>query len=315
MAVLPFGSPPTPDASSTKKGKVRLAGDLTGTAASPTLTATGVSASTYGDSVSVPVFTVDAKGRISGVTNTPISFGSGNTKAICIYATAVALPTNVYNNGVSGVGATLTGVSVGALTVDGQTVVSGQRILVKDEVTQANNGIYTVTTVGSGIAVYVLTRATDFDQAAEIVAGALVPIDSDPYTGGAANDDTLFITVVTGSVTVGTTAINFAASGKTYSAGAGLSLTGTTFAAVPDGTSIDVDGSSKLRRMAITGDASVPTGSATLTLATVVAGATVGDSTHIPVITYDNKGRITSVTTATPSATAPTQRTFAFFAG
>lgn len=48
-------------------------------------------------------------------------------------------------------------------------------------------------------------------------------------------------------------------------------------------------------------------------LATVIAGSSVGDSTHIPVITYDNKGRITAVTTATPSA--PTQRTFSYFMG
>lgn len=65
---------------------------------------------------------------------------------------------------------------------------------------------------------------------------------------------------------------------------------------------------------ALTGDAIANgPGSAALTLASVVTGGSVGDATHIPVLTYDNKGRITSVTTATPSATAPTQRTFAFF--
>lgn len=43
MAIPPFGTPPTPDASSTKRGKVQLAGDLSGTAASPTvLTSNGV---------------------------------------------------------------------------------------------------------------------------------------------------------------------------------------------------------------------------------------------------------------------------------
>lgn len=313
MPIPPFSSAPTPDATSIKKGKVQLAGDLTGTAASPALTTTGVSASTYGDSVTVPVFTVDAKGRITGVTNTPISFGSGNTKNICIYATAAPLPANIYNNGASGVGATLTGVSVGALTVDGQTVQTGQRILVKDEVTDSRNGIYTVTTVGTALVVYVLTRATDFDQSSEIQGGDLVPIDSDPFTGGTTNDDTVFITVTASSVTVGTTSIDFAASGKTYSAGVALGLSGTTFNTQTDGVSIDVNGSNQLRRMAVTGDISIPTGSGTSTLPNIVTGATVGSSTQIPVLTYNNKGQITGSTTASPSVTAPTQRTFAYF--
>lgn len=57
----------------------------------------------------------------------------------------------------------------------------------------------------------------------------------------------------------------------------------------------------------LTGTAAVPI------LVNVVSGATVGDSTHIPVITYDNKGRITSTSTVVPAAS--TQRTFAYFAG
>lgn len=48
-------------------------------------------------------------------------------------------------------------------------------------------------------------------------------------------------------------------------------------------------------------------------LVTIISGATVGDSTHIPVLTYDNKGRITAASTAIPSVVAPTQRTFAYF--
>lgn len=61
-------------------------------------------------------------------------------------------------------------------------------------------------------------------------------------------------------------------------------------------------------RAAITGDIGVPAGSNASTLASIVAPATVGDATHIPVITYDAKGRITSTTTAAISsgATTPT---------
>ena len=78
-------------------------------------------------------------------------------------ATTAALPANTYNNGTSGVGATLTANANGALSVDSTLTVVGYRVLVKNEVTQANNGVYTVTQVGSAGTPYILTRATDFD--------------------------------------------------------------------------------------------------------------------------------------------------------
>lgn len=96
--------------------------------------------------------------------------GSYQWHPACDYATTGALPANTYANGTSGVGATLTGNANGALAVDvdgsGTAHSVGQRILVKDEATASHNGIYTVTTVGSGAAAYVLTRATDADNSA-----------------------------------------------------------------------------------------------------------------------------------------------------
>src|SRR5215831_4352906 len=79
--------------------------------------------------------------------------------------TVAALPTNVYNNGAAGVGATLTASANAALSVDGTAVVANDRILVKNEATAANNGIYVVTQTGSAGAPYVLTRATDANSA------------------------------------------------------------------------------------------------------------------------------------------------------
>ena len=60
-------------------------------------------------------------------------------------ATTTVLSAVTYANGSSGVGATLTANANGALTVDGQTMVAAERLLVKDQAAGLQNGIYTVT--------------------------------------------------------------------------------------------------------------------------------------------------------------------------
>lgn len=124
-----------------------------------------------------------------------------------------------YNNGTAGVGATLT-LGVALTTLDGYTLQNGDRVLVKNEATQANNGIYTWATGGT-----VLTRATDFDTATEIASG-----DFTFVTNGTLYANTGW--VQTNPVTtVGTDPvifIQFSGAG-TYTAGTGLTLTGTQF--------------------------------------------------------------------------------------
>ena len=96
-----------------------------------------------------------------------------NTTGLTIHpsvnlATTGALPTNNYNNGAAGVGATLTAScssSCAAPTIDGSAATLGLRILVKNEAATPNNGIYTVTQVGTGATPYILTRATDANTA------------------------------------------------------------------------------------------------------------------------------------------------------
>lgn len=137
----------------------------------------------------------------------------------CRLATAAALPTNVYSNGASGVGATLTAISTGTLTIDGVTAALGNRILVKNEVAGANNGIYTVTTAGAIGVLYVLTRATDYDQAADIFEGTFSFIEE-----GTANAASGYVLTTSGAVTVGTTALTF----TQFSAAGSLSAASTT---------------------------------------------------------------------------------------
>ena len=144
--------------------------------------------------------------------------------ASCAAATPATLAsitggTVTYNNGTAGVGATLT-LSNALSVLDGYTLLNGDRVLVKNEATQANNGIYTWATGGT-----VLTRATDFDTAIEIASG-----DFTFVTYGTLYASTGW--VQTNPVTtVGTDSIvwsQFAGVGS-YTAGTGLTLTGTQF--------------------------------------------------------------------------------------
>ena len=146
------------------------------------------------------------------------------------YATTAALPACTYNNGTSGVGATLTGDSNGALTVDGYTFTSptdnGTRVLIKNQANGAHNGVYTLSQAGNSSpgAPFILTRATDFDT----VGTGVDQIDEGDFflvTGGTANINTAWVQQTAPPITIGTTPIVFQqfAAPITYTAGTGLS--------------------------------------------------------------------------------------------
>jgi hypothetical protein len=140
-------------------------------------------------------------------------------------ATTAALPANTYANGTSGVGATLTANVNAALVVDGYTVLAGDRVLVKNEVAGANNGLYVVTATGSGAAPYILTRDVEMDTAAEF-SGAFIPVED----AGTANANSLWLCTNTADPVVGTTAITFVQlnKGTDLASGTGITITGNT---------------------------------------------------------------------------------------
>lgn len=109
-----------------------------------------------------------------------------------------------YNNGASGVGATFTITATGAFTIDGLTPPINSRILIKDQTSSFQNGIYGLTTAGSGGVSPVLTRTTDFNTPAQIDAGDLVPI-----LNGTVNANSSYIQTSTVN-TVGTDPLVFA---------------------------------------------------------------------------------------------------------
>lgn len=102
-------------------------------------------------------------------------------------------------------------------TIDGVTLVTGDRILIKNQTTQTENGIYTVNASGAP------TRSTDADSTAELHGAAIY------VTSGTTNADTAW-TQTTDNPVIGTNNIVWAqfGGGTLPVAGAGLTLTGST---------------------------------------------------------------------------------------
>jgi hypothetical protein len=121
-----------------------------------------------------------------------------------VQAATTAALTVTYSNGSSGVGATLTNAgSQAAFAVDGYSANVGDRILIKNQASGFQNGVYTVTTVGSGSTNWVLTRATDYDTVNDINTTGLIPV----INGTANAASGWFNTTI--MVTVGTTALTY----------------------------------------------------------------------------------------------------------
>ena len=169
-----------------------------------------------------------------------------------------------YNNGTAGVGATLTNAGTqAALVIDGVTVSVADRVLVYQQTTQTQNGIYVVSDVGSGSTNWILTRSSDADtyvinSAAGLSEGSTVFVQQ-----GATGSGETYTCNTTGVITFGTTNITFAqiSSAQIYSAGTGLTLSGTQFSITNTGTA-----------------------------------GTYGSASSVPVITTNAQGQVTGVT-------------------
>lgn len=144
-----------------------------------------------------------------------LPFSNGGSYTVAKYATTAALLSNTYNNGSSGIGATLTGNSNGAISVDGATPSVNDKILVWNEATQANDGVYDATQVGDASHPYILTRDPNSNTAANLAAGSKVYVQLGTLYIGVT-----FTQTTTSTITIGTTAL-------VYTSNAANFLTGT----------------------------------------------------------------------------------------
>lgn len=145
-----------------------------------------------------------------------------------------------YDNGTDGVGATLTANANGAFpTIDGVTLIQGDNIIVNGQTNKAHNGSYVLTTVGDAGTPWVLTRCGFCDEADE-QAGSFEFV-----TGGTSYENTGWVlTASADPVVMGTTElewVQFSGAG-TFSAGDGLTLSGTTFSVNVDDSTIEIAG-------------------------------------------------------------------------
>lgn len=242
------GSTPVIDISSTFEALLgKVASPLSQFAATTSAQLAGVISDETGTGALVfatsPTLTTAVLGSSTATTQTPADnstklattayvdnavLGQDFKQAVTV-ATTTALATYVYNNGSSGVGATITLVGTGAVAFDGTTLTLGMPVLVKNETSTntPNNGIYTVTQAGAIGVVLILTRRNDFDQGADIDTG-----DSVFVTSGTTQGTTTWAYNGATNPTIGTTNITFAqtAGQGSFTSGNGITITGTSIA-------------------------------------------------------------------------------------
>ena len=177
----------------------------------------------------------------------------------------------------------------GTQTIDGVSAIAGDRVLVKDQSTASQNGIYVVA-AGSW------SRAADADSNAEVTAGMFTFV-----TEGTTNADSGWVLTTNDTITLGTTALAFAqfSGAGQITAGAGLTKSGNTIDAVGTAGRIVVNADS-------------------IDLATVSRTDSTGSAggAFVQSVTTDSYGRVTAVTTASvQDATTSTKGVASFDSG
>lgn len=210
--------------------------------------------------------------------------------------------TATYNNGTAGVSATLTNAgTLGPFVPDGVTASISDRILIYNQTNAVQNGVYVVTTVGTGASSWVLTRAADANTYGVKSPTALGTGDAFYVTSGNTGAGETYVCNTPGTIVFGSTNITFVqvSAAQVYSAGNGLSLTNTVFSLA---TPVAVANGG-------TGTSSTPTNGQLLigngsgyTLSTLTAGSGVSITNSAGSITLTATGTGGTVVAVTASA-------------
>lgn len=232
-----------------------------------------------------PTSTVNMGNQVLSNLGTPVNSGDATNKGyvdslangINVKAPVrVASTANISLNYTATAGTSLRGqITSAPNVVDGVTLVSGNRVLLKDQNTGAQNGIWTVTTAGSG-SNGVWDRATDFDTDAEVKAGAFSFVEE-----GMANADAGFVLTTNNPIVVGGnsgTSLAFAqfSGAGSIAAGNGLTKIGNTLSAVGTAGRISVSGAGIDIDTAYTGQNSITT------VGTITSGTWNGTPIGVP---------------------------------
>ena len=167
-------------------------------ATAPTMSNPVVGTQTAGDNTT--------KGASTAFVTTAINNAlAGVNPAVAVQVATTANVTNLaYSNGVSGVGATLTQTVAAVVVVDGYTLLLNDRILFKNQTTTYQNGVYFISTLGTGVIPAVFTRSLDYDQPSDMNNTGAIPV-----INGTANATTSWVQTSTVN-TVGADAVTFA---------------------------------------------------------------------------------------------------------
>jgi len=225
-------------------------------------------------------------GNLNGVTPTEITYLSGATSNL-------QTQINNINSGLSWKtsvrAATTANITLsGAQTIDGVSVIAGDRVLVKNQSTASQNGIYVVAS-GSW------TRSTDTNTGAKILQ-ATTSIEE-----GTVNGDTIYTCTTNAPITIGSSSINFAkTSATTYTGSDGITLSGNNF---------------QLDNSYFSGAFTLSAGVATLATVGANKGGTGVANNASSTWTISGNFGTTVTVTGTTTVTLPTTGTLATLAG
>lgn len=172
-----------------------------------------------------------------------LAFGVSWKQVVRSATTVVLNDSPTYSNGTAGVGATLTGSTGVALSAqDGVALVAGDRLLVKNQTSTVQNGIYVVTVAGGASVNYVLTRALDADSAVELQWATIeIGADATVQAGQIWRESADLVTLGTSPVI-----LTQVSQGVNYVFTSGVQLVGNTVSALVDNTTLDVNGSNQV---------------------------------------------------------------------